>query len=282
MKKITVMIVPPETTKVFKFQFSQKMFIGVVILLALVVIYTIIMIFTFSDIMYVRQKNRSLSNRYKILVEEREADRKRLNKMRKELYEMETMINKISVIIGTNVEYKTETPPVSDEKMPTDVRWVGDQLKEYSYITRNSFLRLSAPKLSPVSGWISARFGMLKSPYTGQDIMHYGIDIMAPEGRPVRSVIDGMVVKVVTDDPVMGTSITIYGRWGFAVQYGHLSKINDDLKVGDMVAMGDYVGQVGMTGKTTGPHLHYQIELLHVPINPELYGMEISNKGLLK
>ena len=68
MKKITVMIVPPETTKVFKFQFSQKMFIGVVILLALVVIYTIIMIFTFSDIMYVRQKNRSLSNRYKILV----------------------------------------------------------------------------------------------------------------------------------------------------------------------------------------------------------------------
>ncbi len=282
MKKITVMIVPPETTRVYKFQFSQKMFIGVAVLLLLVAVYSVIMIFTFGDFMYERMKNKSLSNRYKLLVEERENDRKRLNKMRKELFEMETMINKISVIIGTNVEYKTEAPPVSDEKPPTDVRWVGDQLKEYSYITRNSFLRLSAPKLSPVSGWISARFGPLKSPYTGTETMHYGIDIMAPEGRPVRSVVDGMIVNITTDDPVLGVSITIYGRWGFAVKYGHLKMIKETLKVGDMVAMGDYVGEVGTTGKTTGTHLHYQVELLNVPINPEIYGMEISNKGLLK
>ncbi len=293
MKKITVMIVPPETTKVIKFQLSMKLYYSLIVVLGVVAIYSVILIFTFGYYMYTFKEKELLKKRYKLLVEERETDKKRLGKMQKELFEMETMINKISVIIGTDVQYKTEPIPPSEDQDTSDVRWVGDQLKEYSYITRNNFLRISAPKLSPVSGWISAHFGPLKSPYTGEGTFHTGLDIMAPEGRKVRSVVDGIVIAI-KDDDVLGKTLIIYNRWGFGIIYGHLKRVfktnidpnglvsERELKVGDVVAMGEYVAEVGMTGKTTGPHLHYQLELLHVPIDPEMFGMEISDKGLLK
>jgi len=105
------------------------------------------------------------------------------------------------------------------------------------------------------------------------------VDIVAPVGRKVRSASDGVVINI-KNDPALGKVLYVYNRWGFVSIYAHNDKIYRN--IGDSVKLGEEIAEVGITGKTTGPHLHFQLEMNNLPVDPEYSGMRVANKTLLR
>jgi murein DD-endopeptidase MepM/ murein hydrolase activator NlpD len=112
------------------------------------------------------------------------------------------------------------------------------------------------PVARPVgAGRISSRFGSRRDPFLNQQGFHAGIDFAAGPGVPVRATASGNVVAAGWEGGY-GNMVEIAHAGGFSTRYGHLSSIL--VSLGDRVAAGDLVGRVGSTGRSTGPHLHYE------------------------
>lgn len=125
-----------------------------------------------------------------------------------------------------------------------------------------------APSMWPIEGRVTSSFGEREDPFNGEGAFHSGIDISAPWGTPVRATADGDVM-----DETMGSG---YGRQivldhGHDVLsvYGHLS--SSAVVAGQHVIRGQIVGYVGQSGRATGPHLHYEVRVHNVPVNPHKY-----------
>ncbi len=133
---------------------------------------------------------------------------------------------------------------------------------------------LATPSLWPVMGSISSVFGETRlSAAAGGGRPHKGIDISAPLGTPVVATAEGVVVSVGWQAE-MGKSIYLDHGHGFATMYGHLKNIM--VKQGERVKKGQIIGTVGMTGNSTGPHLHYEVHIHGVPVNPQAYLRQTS------
>jgi len=115
---------------------------------------------------------------------------------------------------------------------------------------------IGAAFLRPVRGWISSGFGYRHDPFTGGISFHRGIDIAAYIGAPVRASMDGRVV-LVGENSVFGKYILIAHQISYSSFYGHLSRVL--LRKGDVVRRGQRIGSVGNTGRSTGPHVHFEI-----------------------
>lgn len=126
----------------------------------------------------------------------------------------------------------------------------------------------AAPNIWPVEGPITGSFGERIDPFNGEGAFHSGVDISSSYGQPVIAPADG----VVTFADFMGG----YGRalvmdhgHGISTRYGHLS--NFAVAAGQYVHRGDVIGYVGLTGRSTGPHLHYEVRINDTPVNPYKY-----------
>ena len=125
-----------------------------------------------------------------------------------------------------------------------------------------------APSMWPLEGRVGSSFGQREDPINGEGAFHSGLDIEAPYGTPVRAAADGTA-----SDASMGAG---YGRQvvldhGHDVEtvYGHLSAVA--VVPGQHVTRGQVIGYVGQTGRATGPHLHYEVRVHNVPVNPHKY-----------
>ena len=128
---------------------------------------------------------------------------------------------------------------------------------ERSVITGSAFLK-------PVVGWLTSGFGYRRDPFTNEMHFHRGVDLAASVGTTVRAALDGKVV-VIGNDPVLGNYVLIRHQISYSTLYGHLSQIW--VARGATVTRGQRIGAVGNTGKSTGPHLHFEIRRRGVPIN---------------
>ena len=127
-------------------------------------------------------------------------------------------------------------------------------------------LAAALPRLWPLtSGWLSSNFGPRKDPLTGAAEFHAGLDISAERGSPVHATADG-IVQLAAYNGNYGRSVEVAHGYGIATRYGHLTSYT--VKVGQQVKRGDVIGYVGATGRTTGPHLHYEILMNRQPFNP--------------
>ncbi|MGD0698207.1 MAG: M23 family metallopeptidase [Terriglobia bacterium] len=124
------------------------------------------------------------------------------------------------------------------------------------------------PSIWPVRGQVTAGFGERLDPLSGEGAFHAGIDIAAPRGTTVECAADGIVVAA-GYDAGYGNAILVDHGSGITSKYGHLSKI--DVVIGQEVKRGQIIGAVGATGKTTGPHLHYEVHVRDMPVNPAKY-----------
>lgn len=124
------------------------------------------------------------------------------------------------------------------------------------------------PSITPVTGVITSRYGLRNDPFTGLHTMHHGIDIAAPPGTPVKAPAGGVVIKTGVD-PRYGLYLDLDHQNGYKTRFGHLSTIL--VKKGAALRRGDIIGRVGMTGRTTGHHLHYEVHKDHKRVNPMLY-----------
>ncbi|HUV50747.1 MAG TPA: M23 family metallopeptidase [Anaerolineae bacterium] len=129
-------------------------------------------------------------------------------------------------------------------------------------------LLASTPAVRPLSGWISSRFGYRVSPFTGLREFHKGLDIATRMGTPVIATADG-AVTFADRKGLLGKVIIIDHGHGMVTRYAHLQKILK--KPGESVKRGETIALVGNTGRTTGPHLHYEVHLNGIPFNPETY-----------
>jgi murein DD-endopeptidase MepM/ murein hydrolase activator NlpD len=131
-----------------------------------------------------------------------------------------------------------------------------------------SELLSSTPTIAPVRGILTDGFGGRSDPFTGERGTHYAIDISSAVGQPVRAPADGIVVKAEWASGY-GNVIFISHGYGFSTRYAHLS--NFGAQPGQHIKRGDVIGYVGSTGRSTGPHLHYEVRLNNVPVNPLEY-----------
>ena len=125
------------------------------------------------------------------------------------------------------------------------------------------------PSIRPTDiGWMSSRFGFREDPFTDKQTFHRGLDFSVPVGTPVRVTGDG-VVKAVQQQRGFGKVIKIDHGGGVETVYAHLNE--QMVKKGDKVTRGDVIALSGNTGRSSAPHLHYEIRISNRPVNPLSY-----------
>jgi murein DD-endopeptidase MepM/ murein hydrolase activator NlpD len=125
-----------------------------------------------------------------------------------------------------------------------------------------------SPSLWPVIGPITASFGQRMDPFSGEAAFHTGVDIAAKYGAGVRAAADGVVV-VADEHAGYGRLVVVDHGFGVTTWCGHLSSFT--VPTGIHVKRGDIIGYVGVSGRTTGPHLHYEVRINGAPVNPMRY-----------
>jgi murein DD-endopeptidase MepM/ murein hydrolase activator NlpD len=125
-----------------------------------------------------------------------------------------------------------------------------------------------APSLWPVEGRVGSSFGEREDPINGEGAFHSGLDIEAPDGTPVRAAADGNVTDAAMNGGYGREIILDHGHDVLTV-YGHLSAMA--VVPGQHVIRGQVIGYVGHSGRATGPHLHYEVRVHNVPVNPHKY-----------
>lgn len=145
------------------------------------------------------------------------------------------------------------------------------QMKEQSVIElweslseRQSLLN-ATPNIRPAKGWITSRFGYRMNPFTGQTNMHAGLDLAAAPGSPVYAPADGIVIFASYDESY-GKLVSIDHGYGVTTRFGHNSQIY--VHVGQRVNKWDVIAAVGNTGRSTGPHCHYEVRINGTPVDP--------------
>ncbi|HIE64743.1 MAG TPA: M23 family metallopeptidase [Nitrospiria bacterium] len=126
----------------------------------------------------------------------------------------------------------------------------------------------STPSVWPTDGWVSSSFGKRISPFTGRFQRHKGIDIAARPGTAIIAPAGG-VVSYSRFNGGFGKFLKLNHGYGYVTHYGHLSKAS--VKVGQKVKRGEIIGYVGNTGLSTGPHLHYEVFVNSIPVDPMKY-----------
>ena len=126
----------------------------------------------------------------------------------------------------------------------------------------------SVPRGWPVRGMLSSGFGVRTSPFTDTPVFHHGMDIVARPGAQVAASASGTVVKS-SFEALLGNVVVLDHGSGYRSVYAHLSE--RVVAEGAFVAKGEPVGTVGSTGRTTGPHLHYEVRVNGLPVNPARY-----------
>lgn len=124
------------------------------------------------------------------------------------------------------------------------------------------------PSIWPVHGWVTSGFGFRINPFTGLTQMHEGLDISNRIGTPVVATADG-IVSATGKDYSYGNVVVISHGFGMTTRYCHLNKIF--VRAGQKVKRGNKIAEVGTTGRSTGPHLHYEVRVNGIPANPARY-----------
>lgn len=133
-------------------------------------------------------------------------------------------------------------------------------------------LLAATPSVWPVKGWVTSEFGSRKSPFTGHAVMHEGLDIATKTGTPILAPADGVVAFAGFKD-AFGRVLVIDHGYGYTTFYAHCSSLEKN--VGDKVKRGDLIAHVGSSGRTTGPHLHYEVRANGIATNPTKFILDL-------
>jgi murein DD-endopeptidase MepM/ murein hydrolase activator NlpD len=138
----------------------------------------------------------------------------------------------------------------------------------YEYLQDQKSLLASTPTIRPTTGWISSSFGYRTSPFTGAREFHQGMDIATRKDTPIVAPADGTVTFAGRKGRLGKTMVIDHGN-GMLTRYGHLNKCL--VKRGTCVRRGEKIALVGNSGRSTAPHLHYEVYLNGLPLNPKKY-----------
>jgi murein DD-endopeptidase MepM/ murein hydrolase activator NlpD len=177
---------------------------------------------------------------------------------------------------GAGPGFPLQKVPVSPTMEIKDkAQKIEDSLKSVEKFVNQQKLQLAAtPAIWPTRGILSASFGNRIHPFTGHYEFHSAVDIATQLGNKIIAPADGVVLVAETRD-YYGKLIIIDHGFGYVTRYGHLSGFN--VKEGQRVKRYDVIGYVGTTGRSNGPHLHYEVRYFDKPINPMDFILDSQN-----
>ncbi len=236
-----------------------------------------------SDYNHLRAEREAINAKYHLL-------QKVVNHTNVKLSSLESLASEVAETYGFDVSERNRR-----QVFVQDVSAAGDPIRESSYNAalhafslieqasldppRSSVLLgllsnpainpSSIPSIWPVRGRVTAGFGERMDPFSDEFAFHPGMDIAARYGAPVGAAADGVVVHAGPGEPGFGNVIEIDHGSGIDTLYCHLSKI--EVVEGQEVRQGQTIGAVGLSGRTTGPHLHYEVLIDQTPVNPEMF-----------
>jgi murein DD-endopeptidase MepM/ murein hydrolase activator NlpD len=289
-QRFTVMLIPHSEKKIFNFQISFFTFIFVTVALSIILVGFFLLSTHFT---YTNEQNVKLT-------QERDTLEKTLMGLKDEVALIRTagkhFKDSIDSAITASQNLDTATPVTANTvassfaAFPEDSSIAAENTRELSDLkTLTNLLGSSTGALDNITkvmtafrdlmantptGWplkgakgtITTRFGWTTNPFTGLGYMHMGVDLAWGVGTPILATADGTVEQTNYGDD-LGNYVTIRHKYGFYTRYAHLSSFAGKRK-GDHVNRGDVIGYIGVTGLTTGPHLHYEVRLGSAYINP--------------
>ena len=165
----------------------------------------------------------------------------------------------------TSTDYSNLQKQIDQIRQAIDLRRESQE-EIQGFLNDQRSLLAARPTGWPIKGWVTSGFGLRGSPFGGRREFHPGFDIAAHTGTPVHATADGIVSRAEPTTGGYGNLVVIDNGYGFKTFYAHNSKIF--VKVGQRIKRGQVISETGDTGRSTGPHLHYEIRLDDVPINP--------------
>ncbi len=138
----------------------------------------------------------------------------------------------------------------------------------HEFLMEQSSVLASTPSILPTRGWRTSSYGKRRDPFTGLRAMHKGLDVANRVGTSIIAPADGIVTRV-TRKPSLGKLVEIKHGYGIKTRYAHLSK--SKVRVGQKVKRGEQIALMGNTGRSTGTHLHYEVVVNGINVNPAKY-----------
>jgi len=232
-------------------------------------------------------------SRYNELRDEVSALRGSYERLRKEAEEKNQQLatfqlyaSEVASIFGLRSRLEGPASIASEGKLAPTLR---ETLAEYDFLRSANFSRMqrrpglvrtaNLPSLWPVNGSLTSYFGKRADPFSGEGALHPGIDISVPAGTSVRAAADG-VVSFASFFGGYGLVVIIDHGGGYSTYYAHLSRL--EVVSGQEVRRGEIIGQSGSSGRSTSPHLHYEVRIHGVPVNPYPYLMRSAAQVLTK
>jgi murein DD-endopeptidase MepM/ murein hydrolase activator NlpD len=229
-----------------------------------------------------RREQDSLKQQYVQLQTEVKDTNQRLNSL-------QSLAGEVAMAYG--ITRFRQTPFGLTDSVPEPDEDFQNSVDEFSYLQKNATAvamssagmrllpaaQLSSlgivPSLWPVVGQITGHFGERLDPFSGEGAFHAGLDIASHYGDEIRATADG-VVQEVDQHAGYGRLVVIDHGFGVTTWYGHLSGFN--VQGGMHVKSGDVIGYEGDSGRSTGPHLHYEVRIYNTPVNPWRYLRNVS------
>ncbi|NVL89510.1 MAG: M23 family metallopeptidase [Desulfobacterales bacterium] len=296
-RDVTFVIIPENTSHVKQFKFSRTFIIFAACFIALGITAVSVIVYDYCKLKRALPSMRTLEREATGQRTQIQAFAKKINTLRSDIVALQEFERKIRVI--ANVERPADQDAVFGigGSMPEDLdaslpltekhnrllRQMHAQAEHlhdasaiqkvafeelHKYLQSQKSLLASTPAIRPSIGWVSSGFGYRISPFTGLKEFHQGIDIATRMGTPVIAPADGTVAFIGTKGG-LGKAMVVDHGYGMATRYGHLKKYL--VKQGTRVKRGDKIALVGNSGRSTAPHLHYEVHLNGIPVNPSKY-----------
>ncbi len=287
---LTVMIIPQKSGRIVKFELSALFVKMIMLSLCVLIIGSTGMLVNYFQI---REKGRNMKELENAVILQKfsiQNNTNMLHSRQKELGELEKFDQKLRLISGLQesvsriryVERSKDLNKPKNHQTPDDRRLLlklkkldlDTKLQQISFFQLRGYLQEQKDKLArtpsivPAKGHISSRFGKRRHPFTGKINYHQAIDISNREYTPIYAPADGIVNNIRMEGN-LGLFLVINHGYNIVTRYGHLVKT--EVKSGRNVKRGDLIARIGNTGRSTAPHLHYEILINDIYVDPEKF-----------
>jgi murein DD-endopeptidase MepM/ murein hydrolase activator NlpD len=298
----TLIVVPDQNASVKRYRIQRSFLLQVLGGLGVLVLLSAVGVFNYFQVSHDAAENRVLRDENLTLKAQLKSIRERIDHIGSTLDRVERFDQKLrAVTLLSDPQRNLAMGPTSDpsapelsgaapfahkdtspitpqilssrlDKLSAEASRQEQSLQELqAYFQEQKSLLASTPSVWPARGWVTSDFGQRLDPYTAERVMHDGLDIAAPAGRDVLAPADGTVVFAGLEGGY-GNVIVMDHGYGIKTRFGHLSQIM--VKSGQHVKRGQTIAAIGNTGRSTGPHLHYEVRVNGVPENPRKFILE--------
>ena len=267
-KRVTFLIVPEGSPRSLKFTLSLWAIRVITGAAAFLVVLVIAMSVLHGKLLYEVIAGKSLKQENERL----RMYNTRVVELEKELQEYKTFVGRVAELAGVQygdssgthaAEYDTLLDVEPSEMISPLAEQQGEILSAVDSVETGADSLTAVPRGAPIAGWITQGFSMDVPDFRSA---HPGVDFAAKTGTDVKATAGGMVILAGWDE-IYGNLVAIDHLNGYVTYYGHNSK--NLVKVGDTVSRGQVIALSGNTGRSSAPHLHYEIRKDDVPVNPE-------------